>query len=81
MYDKTANMQDRILAAKTLWQISENILYHIKHLAEKEKAMFLELEHEMQQERNLKHLVDDLKDVDQDDLMKAIQLIMEKKGL
>lgn len=81
MYDKRSDLDDRILAAKTLWQISENMLYHIRNIAEKEKMKFLELEHEKQQERNLKHLVDDLKDINQDDLMKAIQLLMDKKGL
>ena len=81
MHNELAVVSDRILASKTLWQISENVLYHVKKQADEEKAVFLRLEHDMQKERSLNHLIDEVKDINPDDLMLVLQKIMEKKGI
>lgn len=79
--NENALVSDRILASKVLWQIDENVIFHVKQMSEKHKSVFLRLEHEMQKERALNHLVDEVKDINPDDLMKALQRMLEKKGI
>lgn len=78
-----SDLEDRLLAGRTLWNIAESQKAAVTKICENYKQQYLALEHKKNKDRQLNHLVEDISaaNLSQDELIKVLKRAMEMKGL
>ena len=78
-----SDLEDRLLAGRTLWNIAESQKAAVTKICENYKQQYLALEHKKNLDRQLNHFIEDItaSNLSEEELLKVLKRAMEMKGL